>query len=724
MSCASCVAKIEGAIRAVGGEGRVDLSRKQVRVKGLSVDATLAALSSVGYPGELISSTSKPAGDDHQHFRKRLWQAAVGLGLGIPLMMWGLFGGEMMVNDTTRHGWAVVGALSGLVMLFTGGHFYLGFWRSLKARSATMDTLIALGTGTAWLYSMALVLLPEAFPEGSRHVYFEAGVMILGLINLGHALEARARGKTSEALDKLLGLKTDEALRVEEGTERWVKVDEIELNDRIRVRPGDRIALDGKVIEGESLIDESMLSGEPLPVAKATGESVFAGTVNGNGSLVIEVTAVADDSRLSKIIALVEEAQSSKLPIGRLTDAISAVFVPVVVAIAIIAALVWYFAGPAPALAHAMVVLTTVLIIACPCALGLATPMSIMVGVGRAASMGILVKNGEALERASKITTVVLDKTGTLTLGKPSVRKTHWLNGDEAAARLATASLERQSSHPLSAALAALSDAPSLAVSEFQNLPGEGLVGRVSGKDGSHEWHIGNPRLMARLGLAQELKALEAELDALAIEALTPVLVAKDRTLVAILGVGDPLRADAKAAMTRLKAQGKRLVLLSGDNQHTAEAVGRALGIDEVIAGVMPDEKHQHIARLKASGEVVAMVGDGINDAPALAEADVGIAMGTGTDVAIESASLTLLSPRLESLADAFALSNATLGNIRQNLFGAFIYNVLGIPVAAGVLYPAFGLLLSPVLAGAAMAASSLTVVTNANRLKTLKFED
>ena len=724
MSCASCVAKIEAALRSAGGEGRVDLSRKVVRVKGLSADAALAALSGVGYPGELLTAQPRPVSDDGQHFRTRLWQAAVGLGLGVPLMLWGLFGGEMMVNDATRLGWGLVGLITAVAMLLTGAHFYQGLWRSLKAKSATMDTLIALGTGTAWLYSMALVLLPQAFPEGSRHVYFEASVMILGLINLGHALEARARGKTSEALDKLLGLKTDEALRLENGTERWVKVEDIALNDLIRVRPGDRIALDGKVIEGESLLDESMLSGEPLPVAKTAGESVFAGTVNGNGSLVIEVTAEADDSRLSKIIALVEEAQTSKLPIGRLTDAISAVFVPVVVAIAIIAALIWYFVGPAPALSHAMVVLTTVLIIACPCALGLATPMSIMVGVGRAASMGILVKNGEALERASKVTTVVLDKTGTLTLGKPKVSKALWLKGDETHIKQVIASLERHSSHPLSEALAALSDAPSLTVSEFQNLPGEGLMGKVTATDGSHKWHIGNPRLMARLGLESKLEALESELDALFAEALTPVLVARDGELVALLGIGDPLRPDAKTAMARLKAQGKRLVLLSGDNQHTAEAVGREVGIDEVIAGVMPDEKHQHVARLKAAGEVVAMVGDGINDAPALAEADVGIAMGTGTDVAIESASLTLLSPRLEALADAFALSRATLGNIRQNLFGAFIYNVLGIPVAAGVLYPAFGVLLSPVLAGAAMAASSLTVVTNANRLKSRKLVD
>ncbi|MCL2916722.1 heavy metal translocating P-type ATPase [Shewanella litorisediminis] len=725
MSCASCVTKIEGALRSAGGQGRVDLSRKVVRVKGLSADKALAALSGVGYPGELLTSQQKSAVDDGHQFRTRLWQAAVGLGLGIPMMLWGLLGGDMMVNEATRFGWGLMGAVTGLAMFFTGSHFYVGLWRSLKAKSATMDTLIALGTGTAWLYSMALVLVPEVFPPGSRHVYFEASVMILGLINLGHALEARARGKTSEALDKLLGLKIDEALRLEDGTERWVSVADIVVDDLIRVRPGDRIALDSKVIEGESLVDESMLSGEPLPVAKAPGEQVYAGTVNGNGSLVIKVTAEADESRLSQIIALVEEAQTSKLPIGRLTDAISAVFVPVVVAIALLAALIWYWIGPEPALSHAMVVLTTVLIIACPCALGLATPMSIMVGVGRAAAMGILVKNGEALERASKVTTVVLDKTGTLTLGKPEVRKTLWLAGDEVITRQAIASLERQSSHPLSDALAALSDAPSLAVSEFQNLPGEGLMGKVTTQDGTHEWHIGNPRLIARLGegTAAELD-VESELSALARDALTPVLVAKNGELVALLGVGDPLRADAKAAMARLKAQGKRLVLLSGDNQHTAEAVCRAVGIEEVIAGVMPDEKHQHVAHLKASGEVVAMVGDGINDAPALAEADVGIAMGTGTDVAIESASLTLLSPRLEALADAFALSKATLGNIRQNLFGAFIYNVLGIPVAAGVLYPAFGILLSPVLAGAAMAASSLTVVTNANRLKSKTLKD
>lgn len=461
-----------------------------------------------------------------------------------------------------------------------------------------------------------------------------------------------------------------------------------------------------------------MLTGEPIPVAKSVGDSLSAGTVNGNGSLIYQVTAGPADTRLAKIIALVQEAQTSKMPIGRLTDKIAAVFVPVVVVIALLAAIIWYFAGPEPALSHALVVLTSVLIIACPCALGLATPMSIMVSVGRAASMGVLVKNGEALQTASKVSCVVLDKTGTITEGKPAVTQVDIFDDafDERELLRAVASLEQHSGHPLAAALLDAAKVKEVVLSEpqgFDYRQGQGLLGQFEGR----QWAVGNSKLMDALGI-RLTEAHQARLEQGAALGHTQVLVARDNQLLALVGISDPIKADAKEAMTALKAQGKRLVLLSGDNQATAEAVARQVGIEEVIAGVLPDEKQSWVNKFQAQGEVVAMVGDGINDAPALMAADVGIAMGSGTEIAIESADLTLLNPRLGSLAGAFALSRATLGNIKQNLFGAFIYNTLGIPIAAGVLYPLTGILLSPVVAGAAMALSSLTVVTNANRLR------
>ncbi len=478
------------------------------------------------------------------------------------------------------------------------------------------------------------------------------------------------------------------------------------------------MALDGEVLSGSSLLDESMLTGEPIPVAKSVGDSLSAGTVNGNGSLIYQVTAGPADTRLAKIIALVQEAQTSKMPIGRLTDKIAAVFVPVVVVIALLAAIIWYFAGPEPALSHALVVLTSVLIIACPCALGLATPMSIMVSVGRAASMGVLVKNGEALQTASKVSCVVLDKTGTITEGKPTVTQVDIFDDafDERELLRAVASLEQHSGHPLAAALLDAAKVKEVVLSEpqgFDYRQGQGLLGQFEGR----QWAVGNSKLMDALGI-RLTEAHQARLEQGAALGHTQVLVARDNQLLALVGISDPIKADAKEAMAALKTQGKRLVLLSGDNQVTAEAVARQVGIEEVIAGVLPDEKQSWVNKFQAQGEVVAMVGDGINDAPALMAADVGIAMGSGTEIAIESADLTLLNPRLGSLAGAFALSRATLGNIKQNLFGAFIYNTLGIPIAAGVLYPLTGILLSPVVAGAAMALSSLTVVTNANRLR------
>lgn len=742
MNCAGCVAKIEKAFAAEPNvSARINLADKQVTVDGkMSSDAALAVMDKAGYPAQLIVDAKAAAEEkrveDAVEYRLRMRQAIAALAVGIPMMLWGLLGGEMMINRPSMQlGWGIMGLVTLALLVGTGRHFYQGMWRALKAKTTNMDTLIVLGTSTAWLYSMLVVLIPSAFPMDTRHVYFEASVMILGLINLGHALELKARGKTSEAVQRLLGLQSSTAIRIGDNGDEEVEIDQLKLGDKLRLRPGDRVALDGVVESGQSLLDEAMLTGEPIPVPKHVGDNLSAGTVNGNGSLVYRVTAGQQDTRLAKIIALVQEAQTSKMPIGRLADKISAVFVPTVVVIALVAAAIWYLVGPEPALSHALVVLTSVLIIACPCALGLATPMSIMVSVGRAAQMGVLVKNGEALQSASKVDCVVLDKTGTVTQGKPQVTDIHWIetndqaliDEDKCALLGAIASLEQHSEHPLASAIVSYvkqASIPLHATEIFTNHQGKGIEGRVDGTD----FLVGNQALMAAFdvpsgeGGAGRSSGITVEAAAqFAKQGKTAIYVAKAGKLVATIAIADPIKADAKAAISAIRSQGIRVVLLTGDNPQTAQAVAAQVGIEEVIAGVLPKQKQQHIKALQQQGHVVAMVGDGINDAPALMSADVGIAMGSGTEVAIESADMTLLSHQLIVIANLLALSRATISNIKQNLFGAFIYNSLGIPVAAGVLYPLTGMLLSPVIAGAAMALSSLTVVTNANRLRQQK---
>ncbi|UML92443.1 heavy metal translocating P-type ATPase [Shewanella xiamenensis] len=742
MNCAGCVAKIEKAFAAEPNvSARINLADKQVTVDGkMSSDAALAVMDKAGYPAQLIVDAKAAAEEkrveDAAEYRLRMRQAIAALAVGIPMMLWGLLGGEMMINRPSMQlGWGIMGLVTLALLIGTGRHFYQGMWRALKAKTTNMDTLIVLGTSTAWLYSMLVVLIPSAFPMDTRHVYFEASVMILGLINLGHALELKARGKTSEAVQRLLGLQSSTAIRIGDNGDEEVEISQLKLGDKLRLRPGDRVALDGVVESGQSLLDEAMLTGEPIPVPKHVGDNLSAGTVNGNGSLVYRVTAGPQDTRLAKIIALVQEAQTSKMPIGRLADNISAVFVPTVVVIALLAAAIWYLVGPEPALSHALVVLTSVLIIACPCALGLATPMSIMVSVGRAAQMGVLVKNGEALQSASKVDCVVLDKTGTVTQGKPQVTDIHWIetndqalsDEDKRALLGAIASLEQHSEHPLASAMVSYvkqASIPLPATEIFTNHQGKGIEGRVDGAD----FLVGNQALMAAFdvpsgeGVAGRSSGITVEAAAqFAKQGKTPIYVAKAGKLVATIAIADPIKADAKEAISAIRSQGIRVVLLTGDNPQTAQAVAAQVGIEEVIAGVLPEQKQQHIKALQQQGHVVAMVGDGINDAPALMSADVGIAMGSGTEVAIESADMTLLSHQLIVIANLLALSRATISNIKQNLFGAFIYNSLGIPVAAGVLYPLTGMLLSPVIAGAAMALSSLTVVTNANRLRQQK---
>ncbi len=712
----------------------MNLADKQVIVEGeICAQLAIETIASVGYVSEQIHDVKRAAQvkakEEACEYRTRIIQSLLGLGLGIPMMIWGLLGGEMMVNSPAQQfGWGVMGAITLLLLFTTGGHFYKGMWRSLKVGSANMDTLIVLGTSSAWLYSMVVVLLPDAFPPSARHVYFEASVMILGLINLGHALELRAKGKTSEAVQRLVGLQSTTATKITDTGDIEVEIADIKLGDRLRLKPGGRVALDGEVIEGSSTINESMLTGEPLPVNKVNGDLLSAGTVNGNGTIIYHVTAGLRDTRLAKIIDLVQQAQTSKLPIGRLTDKISAYFVPAVVLIAMIASSIWYLSGPEPQLSHALIVLTSVLIIACPCALGLATPMSIMVSVGRAAQMGVLIKNGEALQLASKVTCVVLDKTGTITQGKPSVTDMMIASKSGTASEAddkelalqqlftRVASLERYSEHPLASAVLEEAKVRELVLFEpdsFTNIQGKGILGMVDGCSLA----VGNRSLMQSEGVSG-VDRFDAEISQFSAQAKTTVYIAENGQLSMIIAVTDPIKADAKAAMTALLQSGKRVVLLSGDNIHTAKAVATQVGIEEVIAEVLPEQKQAYISALQAEGEVVAMVGDGINDAPALVSADVGIAMGDGTQVVIESADLTFLSGRLSVLADTFSLAQVSMRNIKQNLFGAFIYNSLGIPIAAGVLFPFTGLLLSPVIAGGAMALSSLTVVTNANRLR------
>lgn len=730
MNCAGCIAKIEKAFAAQAGvEARVNLADKQVTVTGkMSADTALIVMVNAGYPAQVVIDAKVAAEEkrleDAAEYRLRMRQAIAALVVGVPMMLWGLLGGEMMINSPNLQlGWGIMGLVTLALLITTGGHFYQGMWRALKAKTTNMDTLIVLGTITAWAYSMLVVIMPSAFPMDTRHVYFEASVMILGLINLGHGLELKARGKTSEAVQRLLGLQSTTAIRITDKGDEKVEISQLKLGDKLRLRPGDRVALDGEVETGQSLLDEAMLTGEPIPVLKNRGDSLSAGTVNGNGSLVYRVTAGQQDTKLAKIIALVQQAQTSKLPIGRLVDRISAVFVPTVVAIALLAAAIWYFVGPAPALSHALVVLTSVLIIACPCALGLATPMSIMVAVGRAAQMGVLVKNGEALQTASKVDCVVLDKTGTVTLGKPQVTDFMLVQAlsdtDKGALLGEIASLEQHSEHPLAGAIVSYAKGSLTQLPDtqaFTNHQGKGIEGKVDGVSLA----MGNLALMTALNIINsDGSALDPNaILSFANQGKTPIYVAKAGKLVATIALADPIKPDAKEAIAAMLQRGIRVVLLTGDNPQTAQAVADQVGITEVIAGVLPEQKQQHVQDLQKQGHVVAMVGDGINDAPALMSADVGIAMGSGTEVAIESADITLLSQQLIVIANLLALSRATMTNIKQNLFGAFVYNSLGIPVAAGVLYPLTGMLLSPVIAGAAMALSSLTVVTNANRLR------
>jgi Cu+-exporting ATPase len=661
---------------------------------------------------------------EYVDMRRRFWVSAA---LSLPLLIWvmgdhllGLGLGEAISRQVAH--WVQL-ALATPVVLWAGWPIFVRFWASVRQMSPNMWTLIGLGVGAAYLYSVVATLAPGIFPaafrghEGQVDVYFEAAAVIVALVLLGQVLEIRARERTSGAIKALLGLAPKTARRVrEDGTDEEVPLEDIQVGDKLRVRPGEKIPVDGEVLEGHSTVDESMLTGEPVPVEKNPGDPVTGGTLNQSGSFVFRAERVGSDTVLARIVQMVAEAQRSRAPIQRLVDVVASWFVPAVVAVAILAFIAWSIFGPPPSMAYALVAAVSVLIIACPCALGLATPMSIMVGTGRGAQAGVLIKNAEALERFAKVDTLVVDKTGTLTEGKPKVTTLTAAEGigENDLLRLA-ASIERASEHPLAAAIVAAAEERGLKLADgsgFDAIAGQGVLGKVEGR----EVALGNQRLLETLQV--DPGDLRERAERQRAEGETVMFVVVDRRAAGLIGVADPIKPTTPRALEALHAAGLRIVMLTGDNRTTAEVVARKVGIDEIHAEVLPDQKKDVITRLQSEGRTVAMAGDGINDAPALAQADVGIAMGTGADVAVESAGITLVKGDLIGLVRARRLSEATMRNIKQNLFFAFVYNALGVPIAAGILYPITGLLLSPIIAAAAMSLSSVSVIGNALRLR------
>ena len=656
---------------------------------------------------------------------RRFW---IGLALTAPVLALEMGGHLINLHQSIgqqNSNWAQL-VLATPVVLWAGWPFFERAWMSLKTRNLNMFTLIALGTGAAWIYSIIGTLLPRLFPaalrlrDGSVAIYFEAAAVITVLVLLGQVLELKAREQTSGAIRALLDLSPKIARRIKaDGTDEDVSLDQVLVGDRLRVRPGERVAVDGEIVEGRSAIDESLVTGESMPVTKSVGEKVIGGTMNQSGGFVMHADKVGRDTVLAQIVQMVAQAQRSRAPIQRLADQVSGWFVPAVIAAALLAFLVWSVWGPEPRFSYAFIAAVSVLIIACPCALGLATPMSIMVGVGRGAQSGVLIKSAEALERMEKVDTLVVDKTGTLTEGKPSVVAIKTVAGlAEADLLRLTASLERSSEHPLAAAIVRSANERGLTLAPVENFDspvGKGVTGTVDAR----KLVIGNLKIMADTGI--DTSGLDQNADAMRREGATAIFVAIDGKAAGIIAIADPIKATTLAAITALKEAGIRVVMLTGDNATTATAVAQKLGITDIEADVLPQDKSKVVERFRHQGRVVAMAGDGVNDAPALAAADVGIAMGTGTDVAMESAGITLVKGDLNGIVRARHLSAATMSNIRQNLFFAFIYNAAGVPIAAGVLYPLFGILLSPIIAAAAMALSSVSVIGNALRLKNVK---
>ncbi len=723
MHCASCVSKVESRLAEVPGVlgASVNLAAESARVRaapGVRPAALVDAIRRAGYEADVVTEVGR---EDRGREAARAAEVAalkrrftVAVALTLPLLLLDMVPHALGLHPAGWNHWLQL-ALATPILFYSGAHFFTGAARGLRHRSADMNTLIAVGTGAAYGYSVVATAAPGAFRSAGIEpaVYFESAAIIVTLVLLGRWMEVRARGRTGVAIRALLDLGARTARVRRDGREIEVPVEEVEPGDEVRVRPGEKVPVDGVVIEGHSALDESMLTGESMPVEKGPGDEVTGATVNRTGSFVFRATRVGADTALSRIVELVRRAQGSKAPIQRLADTIAAYFVPVVIAIAILTFVAWFVFGPEPALTYAIVTLVSVLIIACPCALGLATPTAVMVGTGRGAEMGILIKDAAVLERAHALTTVVLDKTGTITRGQPEVTDVVPAAGIEEAALLGlAAAVEAGSEHPLGEAIVRAAEAAGVDPAKaegFQAVPGHGVEARVGGRAVA----VGTARWLAGRGIAVDMDG-----DSLSEQGKTAVFVAADGRLLGLIAVADTVQEGSKEAVAALHALGLEVVMMTGDDERTARTIAGQVGIDRVFARVLPEEKAARVAELRAEGRVVAMVGDGINDAPALAEADIGIAIGTGTDVAIEASDITLIRADLRGVPRAIALSRRTMRTIRQNLFWAFAYNVVGIPIAAGALYPVAGVLRAPWVAGAAMAFSSVSVVGNSLRLR------
>ncbi len=731
LSCGGCANTVTNVIQTLDPQAqvKVDVTTKQVEVTTQASEATMrTALAQAGYTvadGELPTQqleatlTIAPQEKAYQDTMRKFWFAAV---IAVPMLLFSVPDYIPALRAATMAWHSAIGITAALlslpVLAWSGGAFFTGAWNSFRHHNATMDTLVALGTGSAWLYSAVYAVAPSLFPPQAAGMFFDTAVIVIALVLLGQALEAKARGQSSEAIKKLLELQAKTARVIRDGKERDIPIEQVIVGDSVLVRPGEKVPVDGVILTGESALDESVVTGESVPTDKRPGDRVIGASINKTGAFTFKATQVGKDTALSQIVKMVAQAQTSKAPIGKLVDLVSGYFVPAVVIMAILTFLIWFNLGPS--LNFAVVAMVTVLVIACPCALGLATPMSLMVGVGKAAQNGVLIRNGEALENASKLKVLVLDKTGTITKGQPSLTDVLPLAGftEEELLRLA-AIADRRSEHPLAQAIVEGAVKRGLALDEpqaFQALPGQGVEATVNQKIVL----VGNAKLMTEQKIS--LDAFTSRTDPLADAGKTPMFIAVDGQPAGVIAVADTIKGDAIKAIGTLQKMGIEVVMMTGDNQRTAQAIARQVGITKVLAEVLPADKAHMVQTLQKDQQktkgLVGMVGDGINDAPALAQADVGFAMGTGTDVAIEAADVTLLGGSLKALVYSIEISRATLANIRQNLFGAFIYNALGIPFAAGVFYPLFGLLLSPIIAGGAMALSSITVVTNANRLR------
>lgn len=732
--CASCVGFIEDELKATPGvlNASVNLATQEATVDYLpeqtSLDRLNGAIQSWGYKTrpalseEPVDVQQAAHEKEYKRLMRRFWFAAI---ISIPVLITAYPKFLPIVKNwseqTLRLYWFVAAFLTLPVLLYSGSDFFIGAWAALKHRAANMNTLIALGTGAAWLYSTFAIIFPQIFPAGTSEPFFDVVAVVTALVLLGQALELRAKGRTSEAIKKLMGLQAKTARVIRNDVEMDIPVEEVLVGDIVQVRPGEKVPVDGVILEGSSAVDESMLTGESLPASKKVGDEVIGATINKTGAFKFRTTKVGKDTALAQIVKMVQDAQNSKAPIARLADTISGYFVPVVMILAIITFIIWFDFGPQPQLVYGLVTAVSVLIIACPCALGLATPMSLMVGIGKGAENGILIRSGEALQTAQSIKTVVLDKTGTITKGKPEltdvVLATLQPVASDELLRLA-ASVESVSEHPLAEAIVEGAKTRALVLGKpasFEAIPGHGVTASIDGRRVA----LGNLKLMKRLNV--DLGDLESKSESLANDGKTPMFAAVDDKAAGIIAVADTVKEDSKEAIAALHQMGIEVVMITGDNRRTAEAIARQVGVDRVLAEVLPEDKAHNVHLLQAEGKKVAMVGDGINDAPALAQADVGLAIGTGTDVAIEASDITLIKGSLKGVVTAIEVSRATMRNIKQNLVGAFVYNTLGVPIAMGVLFPFFGLLLSPLLAGAAMAFSSVTVVSNANRLRSFK---